>query len=152
MTKSPPSRGRGARPVVFDKLNLKDQRQILVVAAPESFAPELAKLRDVEIASAPSAVRCIDFALVFATRRAQLQRLARAVIARAADDALLWFAYPKATSKRYSCDFNRDRGWEPLRAAGFDSVRQIAIDADWSALRFRRTAHIRNSSRRPDSP
>ena len=29
-------------------------------------------------------------------------------------------------------------GWEVLRQAEFDSVRQVAIDDDWSALRFRR--------------
>jgi hypothetical protein len=29
-----------------------------------------------------------------------------------------------------------------LRESGFDSVRQIAIDEDWSALRFRRNEFI----------
>jgi hypothetical protein len=28
--------------------------------------------------------------------------------------------------------------------AGFDSVRQIAIDEDWSALRFRRVEYIKS--------
>jgi len=57
----------------------------------------------------------------------------------------LWFAYPKGTSKKYSCDFNRDDDWEVLRQAGFDSVRQVAIDDDWSALRFRRFEFIKQS-------
>jgi hypothetical protein len=52
--------------------------------------------------------------------------------------------YPKGTSKRYTCDFNRDSGWEVIRNAGFDSVRQIAIDEDWSALRFRRVEYIKS--------
>lgn len=56
---------------------------------------------------------------------------------------LLWFAYPKGTSKKYKCDFNRDDGWEPLRKLGFDTVRQVAIDEDWSALRFRRVEFIK---------
>jgi hypothetical protein len=51
----------------------------------------------------------------------------------------------KGTSKKYSCDFNRDDGWEVLRQAGFDSVRQVAIDDDWSALRFRRFEFIKQS-------
>jgi hypothetical protein len=50
----------------------------------------------------------------------------------------LWFAYPKGTSKKCTCDFNRDDGWDAVRESGFDSVRQIAIDEDSSALRFRR--------------
>jgi hypothetical protein len=43
-------------------------------------------------------------------------------------DVLLWFAFPKGTSKRYTGDFHRDAGWHVIRDAGFDSVRQIAID------------------------
>jgi hypothetical protein len=53
-------------------------------------------------------------------------------------DAILWMAYPKGTSKRYECEFNRDNGWDVLGRAGFEGVRQVAIDEDWSALRFRR--------------
>jgi hypothetical protein len=34
-----------------------------------------------------------------------------------------------------------------LRAGGFEPVRQVAIDADWSALRFRRRQHV-NGGRR----
>ena len=63
-------------------------------------------------------------------------------------DAVLWFAYPKGTSKRYTCDFNRDTGWQVIRGAGFDSVRQIAIDEDWSALRFRRLQYVKTASAR----
>jgi len=55
----------------------------------------------------------------------------------------LWFAYPQGTSKRYTCEFNRDTGWSALRSAGFDTVRQVAIDEDWSALRFRRVEYIK---------
>jgi len=54
-----------------------------------------------------------------------------------------WFAYPKGTSKRFRCEFNRDSGWHVLRSAGFDSVRMVAIDEDWSALRFRRRELIK---------
>jgi hypothetical protein len=52
--------------------------------------------------------------------------------------------YPKCTSRRYTCDFNRDTGFGALRRLGFDSVRQIAIDEDWSALRFRRAERIQS--------
>jgi hypothetical protein len=39
----------------------------------------------------------------------------------------------------------RAGGWEVLRQAEFDSVRQVAIDDDWSALRFRRVEFIKQS-------
>lgn len=62
-------------------------------------------------------------------------------------DGVLWFAYPKGTSKRYKCDFNRDNGWEILGQYGFEPVRMIAIDEYWSALRFRRAEYIKTMKR-----
>ena len=32
-------------------------------------------------------------------------------------------------------------------AAGFEPVRQVAIDEDWSALRFRRVEHVKTLTR-----
>jgi hypothetical protein len=84
----------------------------------------------------------VVFALAFVTRKTDLDRVSKVLAARAEGDAVLWFAYPKGTSKTLSCDFNRDSGWDVIRRAGFDSVRQVAIDADWSALRFRRREFI----------
>ena len=60
---------------------------------------------------------------------------------------MVWIAYPKSTSQRYACEFNRDTGWDAMGDAGFEPVRQVAIDADWSALRFRRATYIKNWTR-----
>jgi hypothetical protein len=130
-------------PTTFDKLNLKDHKEILVLNAPDTFEKEIERLRDVRVFRRIEGVKAIAFALSFVTQRAELQRLSPKLSAKAAGDAILWFAYPKATSKKYWCDFNRDDGWETLRQAGFDSVRQVAIDDDWSALRFRRVEFIK---------
>ena len=59
----------------------------------------------------------------------------------------MWIAYPKKSSTRYTCD--RDRGWEGMGEAGFDPVRMVAIDEDWSALRFRRVEFIKKMTRDP---
>jgi len=32
-----------------------------------------------------------------------------------------------------------------LEAAGFESVRMVAIDEDWSALRFRKSAYVKTA-------
>jgi hypothetical protein len=68
-------------------------------------------------------------------------------IAQASGDPVIWFAYPKGTSKKYDCEFNRDNDWHALGEAGFERVRQVAIDADWSAIRFRRVEHIKSLKR-----
>lgn len=130
-------------PTVFDKLNLKDQREILVLNAPESFMSELAKLRGVTIRRSLREAGEIPFALAFVTRKKEVDELSMPLAERAKGDAIVWFAYPKGTSKKYSCDFNRDNGWDVIKALGFDTVRAVAIDEDWSALRMRRNEFIK---------
>ncbi len=128
---------------IFDKLNYKGQREIVVVNAPDAFEKELDALDGVRILRSLSVAPDPAFALLFVTRQNGLDRLSAALAAKVSGDAVVWFAYPKGTSKRYTCDFNRDRGWDVLKKAGFDSVRMVAIDEDWSALRFRRVGYIK---------
>ncbi|WP_199200099.1 hypothetical protein, partial [Kosakonia sp. H7A] len=64
-------------------------------------------------------------------------------------DAVLWIAYPKQTSRRYRCEFNRDSGWDRAGELGLEPVRMVAIDADWSALRLRRVQYIKQLKRDP---
>jgi hypothetical protein len=59
----------------------------------------------------------------------------------------LWLLYPKA-SGGIATDITRDRGWDPVLGAGFLPVAQVAVDADWSALRFRRREEIRAITRK----
>lgn len=127
---------------VFEKLNLKDQAEVVVLHAPLSFEPELAWLADRRVVRDVSEVETVRFALAFAYMKSELDALSAALASKAEGDAVLWFAYPKRTSKRYKADFDRDHGWEVLRVAGFEPVRQVAIDADWSALRFRRAESV----------
>ena len=129
---------------LFEKLNLKDRQEILVLHAPASFEPELARLPVVTIHHHIESVAAIGFSLAFVTRQSEVDALAPTIAARAKGDATVWFAYPKGTSKKYKCDFNRDTGWEKLKAAGFDTVRAVAIDEDWTALRFRRVEYIQS--------
>lgn len=129
--------------LTFKKLNLKDQHTILVVNAPASFESEIALLNSVSVLRDPKKVPSISFALAFVKKQDELDALSAELAAKAQGDAILWFAYPKGTSKNYKCEFNRDTGWRIIRGEGFDTVRQVAIDDDWSALRFRRVAYIK---------
>jgi hypothetical protein len=133
-------------PSVFAKLNLKSQREIVVINAPASFESEIAALKNVTILRDLKKAKSVEFALAFATTQAELAKVSALLAAKAVGDALLWFAYPKGTSKRYRCEFNRDSGWNAMLQAGFETVRAVAIDEDWSALRFRRTQYVKHSS------
>lgn len=134
---------------LFQKLNLKQHAAVVVLDAPASFESALTELTaagPVVIHRAPQAG--MDFALGFAVTQAQLDAVSAQLTATDAPDPILWVAYPKGTSKTYRCEFNRDSGWHVLGAAGFEPVRQVALDADWSALRFRRVSRITTLTRR----
>lgn len=135
---------------LFKKLNLKDQQSIVVLNAPDSFEPELRALSDVAIRRKVDKGAKLDFGIAFVIAQEQLNEASSALAAAADGDAILWMAYPKGTSKRYKCEFNRDDGWDVLGQAGFEVVRQVAIDEDWSALRFRRVEFIRSLTRAPE--
>ena len=51
-------------------------------------------------------------------------------------DSVLWFAYPKGTSK-IKTDINRDTIRVTGEGFGITTVTAISIDDTWSALRFR---------------
>jgi hypothetical protein len=131
----------------FAKLNLKDQKDIVIENAPASFEKEIASLKSVTVRRSMSETKQVEFSLTFATKQKEVDSLARTVARKAAGDAIVWIAYPKKTSKKFTCEFNRDSGWPSMGQAGFEPVRMVAIDEDWSALRFRRAEFIKNMTR-----
>jgi hypothetical protein len=134
-------------PAVFKKLGLKAQKQILVVNAPGSFEPELARLGDVEIVRDPTKAKDVSLSLAFVTTQNEVDTLARAIARKAQGDPIVWFAYPKGSSKRYKSEIKRGQGWLSLGQEGFEPVSMVAIDEDWSAVRFRRLEFIKQMKR-----
>ena len=131
---------------LWKKMNLKDQEEIVVLNAPKSFEPELKATGGAKVVRDAGKVKQIEFALAFVMTQKELDTAAKTLAAKAKGDAMLWFAYPKGTSKRYACEFNRDSGWGELEKAGFETVRAVAIDEDWSGLRFRRGEFVKARS------
>jgi hypothetical protein len=132
---------------VFDKLNLKEQTQIVVLNSPESFEPELKALRGVSAQRDLKSAGQIEFSLAFVTKQKEVDTLGKAIAKKAKGDAVVWLAYPKGSSRKYKSEINRDAGWQVLGDCGFEPVRMVAIDEDWSAVRFRRVEFIRTLTR-----
>jgi len=131
----------------FEKLNLKEQKQIVVLNSPASFEPELKALRGVTVQRDLKSVARIEFSLAFVTKQKEVDTLGKAIAKKAEGDAVVWFAYPKGSSKNYKSEINRDSGWRILGDAEFEPVRMVAIDEDWSAVRFRRAEFIKTLTR-----
>jgi hypothetical protein len=133
---------------VFKKMNFKDSKTVVVVNAPLSFKQNIEAMQGLTTFHRDlSAVEKTDFILAFCTKQDEVDAISVEAATKLEDDGLLWFAYPKGTSKKYKCDFNRDTGWAVLGENGFEGVRAVAIDEDWSALRFRRVGFIKKMTR-----
>ena len=130
----------------FAKLNLKDQSEIVVLNAPASFESELKSLKGVTVRRDAKGGD-IDFSLAFVITQKEVDSIGPQLAKKAKGDAVVWFAYPKGSSKKYKSELNRDKSWAVMGKAGFEPVRMVAIDEDWSAVRFRRVEFIKTMNR-----
>jgi hypothetical protein len=134
---------------LIKKLNYKGQQRITVINASENFLKAISsKLKGVQIDTEFDQRFLYEFMIVFVTLVSEVEILAPVTVHNLAPDGILWFAYPKKTSRKYSSDIDRDHGWQILTNYGFDKVRQVAIDNDWSALRFRNLRFIKSGKSR----
>lgn len=134
---------------LFKKLNFKDHIEIVVLNLPESFKNELNKMEnETIITKSIKHTKKAQFVMVFVTTQHEIDSQIKHIAALLHGDAILWICYPKKTSKKYTCDFNRDTGWKVVGDFDLETVRQVAIDEDWSALRFRKSAYIKTITRR----
>jgi hypothetical protein len=116
---------------VAERLQVKGDRRLAVVGASQS----LEKLIGAKAARAD--LTKADVILLFAPNRARLQTDLPAVLKKAPAASILWVAYPKLTSP-IAADLNRDEIRSLVPKFRLDTVSQIAIDDDWSALRLKR--------------
>ena len=135
---------------LFKKMNLKDQKEVLVLNSPSSFDKELKALKGVKVLKSATGVREIGFAIAFVIKEAELNNAVRTLSKLAKGDAVVWFAYPKGSSKRYKSEVNRDDSWALVGKEGFEPVRMVAIDEDWSGLRVRRVEFIKKMTRKAE--
>lgn len=134
---------------VWKKLQLHKAERALALNVPgEDYAALVGGLPEgTAVEAAPSGGNgSYDFVHLFAGSVAELNEKAPLALAAVKPDGLLWFSYPKKSSK-IKTDINRDAGWKIVRDAGYEAVTQIAVDDTWSALRFRPAAAIAKLTR-----
>lgn len=133
---------------LFKKLNFKEQSELFVLNVPDNLLHHLDAMKlFATVKQQVSTEDEINFALIFAITQKQLDDAIHAIAPKLKGDAIFWVAYPKGSSKKYKCEFNRDTGWQTMGSYGMEGVRQVAIDEDWSALRFRKVEFIKNFTR-----
>jgi len=127
---------------LLEKLQLKDEKNLLIQGLPSTVEKQFVKISFAKNVTPLLKIRKIDFALVFAISHKQLNDILREIVPALHEDAKLWIAYPKVSSKIVS-DLTRDRNWECIAQFGFESVRSITLDSIWSAMRFKRADQVK---------
>ena len=129
---------------VIKKLNYKNQEKVLVLYSPEEFQIVLNELKDLSSVDQFIRETEYEYILIFVKKVQEIEKFSALITQNISEDAVFWVAYPKKSSKKYSSDINRDNGWQSLGDIGFEGIRQVAIDNDWSALRFRQARLIKS--------
>lgn len=131
---------------LLTKLNYKGQDRIAVINGEESFMAAVAEPLSEKIIDIKIDPRYpYSFIVIFVKSRRQVEEIAPVVLHNLVADGILWFCYPKKTSKKYRADLDRDHGWKALNDSGLQGIRMVSIDDDWSALRFRNIKYIKSS-------
>jgi hypothetical protein len=122
---------------IIKKFKFKDKG--VVLKAPEAIAKEFRKLGfktsfDNQSKSTNT--------LVFINNNKEYLDFLKNDLKNIEPDSVLWFAYPKGTSK-IKTDINRDTIRVTGEEFGITTVTAISIDDTWSALRFRPIDKVR---------
>lgn len=120
---------------VLKKLFFKGQAPVLVLNAPPE-AKALAAAFGPGALTQPAKAKAA-FVLAYALDKSAATKLAKTAPKFLEDGAAFWVAYPKGTSKKYKSDINRDSLNALMEGDGFDGVSLVALDDDWSAMRYK---------------
>ncbi len=126
---------------LFEKLELKDEKTLLIQGIPSSIEKQFAKLSYAKNVTPLLKSKKVDFALVFAINQNQLNNVLKEVFPALRSTSKLWVAYPKPTSKIVS-DLNRDCSWDILSNNCYESLSLVEVDNVWTAMRFQKSEEL----------
>ena len=124
---------------LLEKLELKDEKSILIQGLPSSIEKQFAKLAFAKNVTPLLKIKKIDFALVFAVNETQLRGIIHEVLPALSKGGKFWVAYPK-TSSKIATTLNRECSWSCITNAGFEGISEITLDHVWTATRFEKAA------------
>jgi uncharacterized protein YdeI (YjbR/CyaY-like superfamily) len=126
---------------LFEKLQLTNERNLLIQGLPSSIEKQFIKLSYSKNVTPLLKIKKVEFALLFAINTNQLKQILTEVIPVLAKGAKLWIASPKSTSK-IVCDLNRSSSWDTLTTNDFESMEEVALDHVWTAVLFQKTEKV----------
>ncbi len=126
------------------KLRLMADHKVAVLNAPDGYLDAL-RPGPADIATQLEPSQTYDAVQLFVKDTDELRRLGSAAIRAAKPNALLWITYPKGGKTRGAADLPATPWWverdvlgEITSETGHKPVAFIAVDDNWTALRFKR--------------
>lgn len=131
---------------LLKKMNFKEGMSGRVWNVSVEFASWKEQMKDMGYFS--DSLQQPDFLLAFVKTEEEVEQYLEKMLPYLTGDQVFWMAYPKKSSKKYKSEINRDSGWAAFAKYDFEVVRNVAMDADWSALRFRHVKYIKSMTRK----
>jgi hypothetical protein len=123
---------------ILKKLRYKPDKKGVILNAPDTVKNEFRKAGFSSTISGKS-----EFTILFVKNRSEFEKHFKSTTNKIVADSLFWLSYPKGTSS-IATDVNRDILWKLAEPLGYRPVSQVAIDSDWSAMRFRPTEKVKS--------
>lgn len=124
---------------LLKKLQIKAGARLWLINVPQDMAEVISAGAEVEPVHMGEP---FDGAIAFCATPAEVEAFTGQILERLPEDGLLWFAYRKGEMAKVS-GLSRDEGWAALERAGLRPVRSVAIDEEWTGLRFRPKALVK---------
>ena len=118
------------------KLGVKAGHKVGLVNAPQGIAAKFTVLPEGATVS-EKAGKGSDVVIGFLRKEAELSKVADAGQKALKPEGVLWLCYLKGGAK-VGTDLNRDILWRAAKPLGLEANSQIALDDEWSAMRFKR--------------
>lgn len=124
---------------MLHKLQIPSGTKLWLINVPQAIAEELTAGAEVELVHGDS---YYDGVLACFSSSPEVEAMTPRILKEMPPDGIFWAAY-RAGDAGKQAGLTRNKGWSALEAAGYVPVGQIALDSEWSALRFRPKAMIK---------
>ena len=127
------------------KLRLAAGQRVVVLNAPDGYLA-LLEPGPAGIKTQLEPDRAYDVVVLFVKGTEELRRLGSAAVRATGPNGLLWIAYPKGGQTKGATDLPATPWWvqrdvlgDITGEKGYKPVAFVAVDGDWTALRFKKT-------------
>ena len=116
---------------LFKKLNFKEHNEICIVNHPLEFEDEMNTMKNhTVIKTKINECKELEFILIFVKTKAEIDKVVSSIQKKIKGDCIVWFAYPKGTSKKYKAEINRGNGVKILVPLFVEQGEKIRINTE----------------------